>query len=96
MASSAVSVGGGSAINGMPEALRQSHGYMKRCFGKLVEKGSRSMKLKELMEAMEMAFDDKMERIRVMDGLLGHILSSTQVLLSFSTLYSLDIYFSID
>ncbi|XP_022141347.1 sucrose synthase 5-like isoform X2 [Momordica charantia] len=81
MASSAVSVGGGSAINGMPEALRQSHGYMKRCFGKLVEKGSRSrsMKLKELMEAMEMAFDDKMERIRVMDGLLGHILSSTQV-----------------
>lgn len=69
---------------GMPEALKQSHNYMKRCFGKFVEKGNRSLKVKQLMEEMEEVIDDRMERSRVMEGVLGHMLNSTQVLLIFS------------
>ncbi|KAG6602008.1 Sucrose synthase 7, partial [Cucurbita argyrosperma subsp. sororia] len=53
--------------HGMPEALKLNHNSMKRCFGKLVEKGNRSLKLKQLMEEMEHV-----------EGVLGHIFASTQ------------------
>ncbi|XP_022938555.1 sucrose synthase 5-like [Cucurbita moschata] len=83
MASSMVNgnANGGAKLiaDGMPEALRQSHNYMKRCFGKFVEKGNRSLKVKQLIEEMELVVEDKTERNRVMEGVLGLMLTSTQV-----------------
>ncbi|XP_023551675.1 sucrose synthase 5-like [Cucurbita pepo subsp. pepo] len=83
MASSMVNgnANGGATLiaDGMPEALRQSHNYMKRCFGKFVEKGNRSLKVKQLIEEMELVVEDKTERNRVMEGVLGLMLTSTQV-----------------
>ncbi|XP_022993081.1 sucrose synthase 5-like [Cucurbita maxima] len=83
MASSMVNgnANGGAKLiaNGMPEALRQSHNYMKRCFGKFVEKGNRSLKVKQLIEEMELVIEDTTERNRIMEGVLGLMLASTQV-----------------
>lgn len=80
MASSVVNYHNGELIaDGIVEALKQSHNSMKRCFGKFVEKGNRSLKKKQLMEEMELVIDDRMERNRIMEGVLGHMLTSTQV-----------------
>lgn len=69
-----------SIADNMPEALRQSRYQMKRCFAKYLEKGRRIMKLHHLMEEMERAIDDESERNQVLEGTLGFILCSTQVL----------------
>lgn len=68
-----------SIADTMPEALRQSRYHMKRCFAKYIGKGKRLMKLPHLMEEMEQVIDDKAERTRVLEGLLGYILCTTQV-----------------
>jgi sucrose synthase len=64
----------------MPDALKQSRYHMKECFAKYLEKGRRVMKLHDLMEEVERTIDDKIERNHVLEGNLGFILSSTQVL----------------
>lgn len=69
-----------SITDSLPEALKQSRYHMKRCFAKYIEKGRRTMKLTHLMEEMEKAIDDKNDRTQVLEGLLGYILCSTQVL----------------
>lgn len=69
-----------SIADNMPEALRQSRYHMKRCFAKYIEKGRRIMKLHHLMDEMEQVIDDKNERAQVLEGVLGYILCSTQVL----------------
>lgn len=68
-----------SAVDNMPEALRQSRYHMKKCFLKYVEKGKRMMKIHHLMEEMETVIEDKDERAQVLEGLLGYILCTTQV-----------------
>ncbi|XP_062105534.1 sucrose synthase 7-like [Humulus lupulus] len=67
-----------SIADSMPDALRQSRYHMKRCFAKYIEKGKRVMKLHHLMDEMERVIDDKVERTRVLEGVLGYILCSTQ------------------
>ncbi|KAF5730257.1 sucrose synthase 6 [Tripterygium wilfordii] len=62
----------------MPEALRQSRYHMKRCFSSLVSEGKRLMKRQHIMEEVEKSIEDKAERKKVLEGLLGFILSSTQ------------------
>lgn len=76
-----------SVVDNMPDALRQSRYHMKRCFAKYLEKGRRIMKLHHLMEEMELVIDDKSERSQVLEGILGFILSSTQVLCFHSSPY---------
>ena len=68
-----------SIAESMPDALKQSRYHMKRCFAKYIEKGRRIMKLHHLMDEMESVIDDKVERNRVLEGVLGYILCSTQV-----------------
>lgn len=69
-----------SLVDNMPDALRQSRYHMKRCFANYLEKGRRIMKIHHLMEEMERVIVDKSERNQVLEGILGFILSSTQVL----------------
>lgn len=69
-----------SIVDNMPDALRQSRYHMKRCFAKYLEKGRRIMKIHHLMEEMDRTIDDKSERNQVLEGTLGFILSTTQVL----------------
>lgn len=70
-----------SKADNIPDALNQSRYQMKRCFAKYIEKGRRIMKLHHLMEEMDKVIDDKNERTQVLEGLLGYILCSTQVLI---------------
>lgn len=51
-----------------------------------VGQGRRIMKLHHLREEMEKSIEDKLERAKVLESLLGYILSSTQVLNFFSHL----------
>ncbi|WCJ24460.1 Sucrose synthase [Euphorbia peplus] len=62
----------------MPDALRQSRYHMKRCFSNLTAKANRLLKHHHIMEEMERSIQDKAERKKVVEGLLGYILSSTQ------------------
>ncbi|KAJ4713602.1 Sucrose synthase [Melia azedarach] len=62
----------------MPDALRQSRYHMKRCFSRFVAMGKRLMKRSNLMAEVEKSIEDKIERGKVLEGLLGYILSSTQ------------------
>lgn len=45
--------------------------------------GKRLMKRSNLMAEVEKSIEDKIERGKVLEGLLGYILSSTQVLILF-------------
>ncbi|EEF29593.1 sucrose synthase, putative [Ricinus communis] len=67
-----------SIADNMPEALKQSRYHMKKCFSKYVQKGRRIMKLQNLLDEMEDVIDDKIERTKVLEGLLGDIWYSTQ------------------
>jgi sucrose synthase len=80
MASAAVLKRSESIADNMPDALRQSRYHMKKCFAKYIEKGKRIMKLHHLMDELEKAIDDKNERTQVLEGKLGYILCTTQVL----------------
>ncbi|XP_002526290.3 sucrose synthase 7 isoform X1 [Ricinus communis] len=62
----------------MPDALRQSRYHMKRCFSSLAASGNRLLKHHNIMEEVEKSIQDKGERKKVLEGLLGYILSSTQ------------------
>ncbi|KAL3512447.1 hypothetical protein ACH5RR_025164 [Cinchona calisaya] len=65
-------------VESMPDALRQSRYHMKRCFSRFTGMGARLMKHQHLMEEIEKAIEDKLERVKVLEGSLGQILSSTQ------------------
>ncbi|KDP35712.1 hypothetical protein JCGZ_10484 [Jatropha curcas] len=67
-----------SISDNMPEALKQSRYHMKKCFAKYVQKGRRIMKLQHLLDEMENVIDDKFERTKVLEGILGDIWFSTQ------------------
>ncbi|KAL0927493.1 hypothetical protein M5K25_001667 [Dendrobium thyrsiflorum] len=67
-----------SIAESMPEALKQSRYQMKRCFTRYVSKGKRLMKNQQLMEELEKSMDDKVEKNKLMEGLLGYIIFSTQ------------------
>ncbi|XP_021292044.1 sucrose synthase 7 [Herrania umbratica] len=62
----------------MPDALRQSTYHMKRCFSRLVATGKRLLKRQLLMEEVEKSIDDKVERSKILEGLIGFIVMSTQ------------------
>lgn len=47
---------------------------------RFVAKGNRLMKCHHLMDEVEKSIEDKTERGKVLEGLLGYILSSTQVI----------------
>lgn len=51
-------------------------------------KGKRLMKLQHLMEELEKAIEDKVERTKVSEGFLGYIICSTQVTFSLYFLFS--------
>jgi len=70
----------GSLGNGIPEAMGQNRGNIKRCLEKYIENGRRVMKLNELMDEMEIVINDVTQRRRVMEGDLGKILCFTQVI----------------
>ncbi|CAN1266733.1 Sucrose synthase 6 [Linum perenne] len=63
----------------MPDALKQSRYHMKRCFAKFMANGKRRvMKQQSIMEELEGTIQDRGEREKVLEGLLGYILSRTQ------------------
>ncbi|XP_011047767.1 PREDICTED: sucrose synthase 7-like isoform X1 [Populus euphratica] len=62
----------------MPDALRQSRYHMRICFSRLVATGRRLMKRQHIMDEVDKSIQDKNERQKVLEGLLGYILSSTQ------------------
>ncbi|WRX18651.1 Sucrose synthase - like 2, partial [Theobroma cacao] len=62
----------------MPDALRQSTYHMKRCFSRLVATGKRLLKRQLLMEEVEKSIEDKVERSKILEGLIGFIVISTQ------------------
>lgn len=59
---------------------------------RFIGNGKRLMKSQNLMKDVEITIEDKRERSQVLEGLLGYILSNTQVILklSFSTVYTLN------
>ncbi|KAK7314735.1 hypothetical protein VNO77_33263 [Canavalia gladiata] len=67
-----------SITDSMPEALRQSRFHMKKCFARFVARGKRLMKQHHIMEDVETTVEDKVERKKLLEGMLGYILSSTQ------------------
>ncbi|XP_073012023.1 sucrose synthase 7-like [Typha latifolia] len=62
----------------MPEALKKSQYQMKRCFARYVSKGKRVMKSQQLMEELENSIDDKVEKAKLVESILGHFICSTQ------------------
>ncbi|PRQ15803.1 putative sucrose synthase [Rosa chinensis] len=67
-----------SIADTMPDALRQSRYHMKKCFARFVGNGKRLMKPQHIMEEIEKSIEDGNEKSKVLRGLLGYILSSTQ------------------
>ncbi|XXG87325.1 hypothetical protein AAC387_Pa11g2039 [Persea americana] len=67
-----------SIAEGMPEALKQSRYQMKRCFARYAGKGKRVMKSNHLRDELEKVIEDRVERVRVLDGYLGSIIRFTQ------------------
>ncbi|XP_027357337.1 sucrose synthase 7-like [Abrus precatorius] len=67
-----------SITDSMPDALRQSRFHMKKCFARFVASGKRLMKHQHIMEDVERTVEDKVEMKKLLEGMLGYILSSTQ------------------
>ncbi|KAG4941911.1 hypothetical protein JHK87_045782 [Glycine soja] len=67
-----------SITDSMPEALKQSRFHMKRCFARFVASGKRLMKQQHVMDDVEKTVEDKAERKKLLDGMLGYIFSCTQ------------------
>ncbi|KAL5721659.1 sucrose synthase [Ranunculus cassubicifolius] len=67
-----------SIADSMPDALRQSRYHMKRIFSRFVAKGKWLMKQKDIMEELDRSIEDKVERTKVLESVLGYILSKTQ------------------
>ncbi|GAU30111.1 hypothetical protein TSUD_295920 [Trifolium subterraneum] len=67
-----------SIADSMPDALKQSRFHMKKYFARLVANGKRLVRLNHIMEEMEKTIEDKNERKKLLEGLLGYILSCTQ------------------
>ncbi|KAK9278694.1 hypothetical protein L1049_028268 [Liquidambar formosana] len=78
MASAAVFKRSDSIADSMPDALRESRYHMKRCFARFIRDGKRLMKIQHIMDEMEKTIEDELERIKVLEGLLGYILTSTK------------------
>ncbi|KAK9996706.1 hypothetical protein SO802_021392 [Lithocarpus litseifolius] len=78
MASEQVLKRSDSIAESMPDALKQSRYHMKRCFASFVAMGKRLMKRQHTMEEVEKSIEDKHERSKMLEGLLGYILNSTQ------------------
>ncbi|KAE8713355.1 Sucrose synthase 5 [Hibiscus syriacus] len=78
MASTSTMQRGDSIADNIPNALKQSHYYMKRCFAKYMEKGGRILKVQELRDELDKVIDDKSERDRIFGGSLGAMFSSAQ------------------
>ncbi|EXB80246.1 Sucrose synthase 2 [Morus notabilis] len=78
MASNSVLKRSDTIADSMPDALKQSRYHMKRCFARFVSKGKRLMKGHNIMEEVEKSIEDKVERSKVLEGMLGYILISTR------------------
>ncbi|KAA8541495.1 hypothetical protein F0562_025458 [Nyssa sinensis] len=78
MASGPVLKQADTVADSMGDALRQSRYHMKRCFARFVEMGRRLLKTHHIMEEVEKSIEDKHERNKVLEGLLGQVLISTQ------------------
>ncbi|KAL1224984.1 Sucrose synthase 5 [Cardamine amara subsp. amara] len=68
----------GSLGNGIPEAMGENRGNIKRCLEKYIEMGRRVMKPNQLMDELEIVINDVTQRRLVMEGDLGKILCFTQ------------------
>nr|GEU88194.1 sucrose synthase 7-like [Tanacetum cinerariifolium] len=60
------------------DALKQNRYHAKRCFDRFTLRGKGMVKAQELISIIEKTIEDKLEKAKVLEGLLGHILSSTQ------------------
>ncbi|KAI5445197.1 Sucrose synthase 6 [Lathyrus oleraceus] len=67
-----------SIADTMPDALKQSRFHMKKFFSRLVASGKRLVRQNHIMEDVEKTIEDKNERKKLLEGLLGYILSCTQ------------------
>nr|KYP61685.1 Sucrose synthase 2 [Cajanus cajan] len=67
-----------SITDSMPDALKQSRFHMKKCFARFVASGKRLMKQQHVMEDVDRTVEDKVERKKLLDGMLGYIFSCTQ------------------
>ncbi|KAL2334329.1 hypothetical protein Fmac_015542 [Flemingia macrophylla] len=67
-----------SITDNMPDALKQSRYHMKKCFTRFVASGKRLMKQHHVMEDVDKTVEDKVERKKLLDGMLGYIFSCTQ------------------
>ncbi|KAL6955672.1 Sucrose synthase 6 [Sarracenia purpurea var. burkii] len=67
----------------LSDALKQSRYHIKRCFARFVGTGRRLLKPKQIMEEMEKAIEDKLERAKVLEGLIGLTINSTQEIVVF-------------
>ena len=59
---------------------------------RFIANGKRLMKGRNIMEEVEKSIEDKQERTKVLEGLLGYILTSTQVFSSYYHQNSLKLY----
>ncbi|TKY44901.1 Sucrose synthase 6 [Spatholobus suberectus] len=67
-----------SITDSMLDGLKQSRFHMKKCFARFVASGKRLMKQHHVMEDVEKTVEDKVERKKLLDGMLGCIFSCTQ------------------
>jgi hypothetical protein len=54
---------------------------VRQCF-RYVSKGKRLLKNQQLIEELEKSLDDKVEKEKLVEGFLGYIICSTQVIYS--------------
>ncbi|CAM8934084.1 unnamed protein product [Rhodiola kirilowii] len=62
----------------LADALKENKFHMKKCFARLVEGGERMLKPRDIMVELESTIEDMVERSKVLEGLIGHILASTK------------------
>uniref|UniRef100_A0A7N0U4Y2 Sucrose synthase n=1 Tax=Kalanchoe fedtschenkoi TaxID=63787 RepID=A0A7N0U4Y2_KALFE len=62
----------------MADALKENKFHMKKSFARFVSSGKRMLKPHDIMSELENTIEDKAERGKVMQGLLGYILTATK------------------
>jgi hypothetical protein len=69
-------------MDGFHIEICNSESYDKLCFCRYVSKGKRLLKNQQLVEELEKSLDDKVEKEKLVEGFLGYIICSTQVISS--------------
>ncbi|XP_031407618.1 sucrose synthase 6 isoform X2 [Punica granatum] len=67
-----------SIADNMPDAVKSSRYYTRKCFTSFVAMGKRLMKRQHILDEVKKTIEDELERDKVLEGQLGFILASTQ------------------